>query len=357
MADTPTVPKPTALWLTRAGGSGEFESRFLDDGRVYLTWEDLRESLAEVSSREELSIRMGEVYPDEKENRVRNWQSQIWAFLGKMAVDDWVVLPSKKKGAIHVGRITGDYAFDPEADAPYRHYRSVDWFAPDIPRSNFDQDLLYSLGAFLTICSIQRNNAVNRVYLMAQNKWKASRLQDVLNEESGQDGEGEEGFFDIERIARDQIVKWISRKYSGHRLAWLVEEILRARGYYTFRSPEGPDKGIDILAASGPFGFQAPRICVQVKSGDTPVDRPTVDALSGAMRNANADQGLFVSWGGFRSSVDRETPRHFFTLRFWDQDAIIDELLEVYEKLDDDIRAELPLKRVWALSPSVSEGE
>lgn len=357
MSQPQTPPKPSTLWLTRAGSSGEFESRFLDDGRVYLTWEDLPESLAGIETREAMLDLLKETHPDANPNRLKNHRNQIWAFLDGMTDGDWVVLPSKKKGAIHIGRITGGYEFDLEGDRVYRHFRKVDWFAPDIPRSNFDHDLLHSFGAFLTICTIKRNDALERVYRMAQKEWAVSRMTDILTVKNAEGEEGEEEFFDIERIARDQIVKWIGRKYAGHRLTQLIEEILKARGYYTYRSPEGPDNGIDILAASGPFGFRSPRICVQVKSGDTPVDRPTVDALSGAMRSAGADQGLFVSWAGFKSTVDRETPRHFFALRFWDQDAIIDELLETYESLDDDIRAELPLKRVWALSPSISEEE
>jgi restriction system protein len=68
------------------------------------------------------------------------------------------------------------------------------------------------------------------------------------------------------------------------------------------------------------------------------------------MQNFNAEQGLFVSWGGFKSSVDKEMPKQFFKVRLWDQNAIIDELLQNYNSLDDDIKAELPLKRIWALA-------
>jgi restriction system protein len=30
-----------ALWLVRAGRHGEYEQRFLDEGRIYLTWDEL----------------------------------------------------------------------------------------------------------------------------------------------------------------------------------------------------------------------------------------------------------------------------------------------------------------------------
>ncbi|MDP2858938.1 MAG: restriction endonuclease, partial [Bacillota bacterium] len=134
----------------------------------------------------------------------------------------------------------------------------------------------------------------------------------------------------------------------------LVEAILRAQGYTTYLSPEGPDGGVDILAAPGPLGFGKPRICVQVKSGDTPVDSPTLNQLIGAMQNVQADQGLLVSWGGFKSSIDKEMPAQFFRVRLWDQDALVGELLANYDKLDEDLRTDVPLKRIWTVA-SVEE--
>ena len=39
--------------------------------------------------------------------------------------------------------------------------------------------------------------------------------------------------------------------------------------------------------------------------------------------------------------------RDFFKLRLWDADALLDEVLAVYEKLPEPIRADLRLKQVW----------
>jgi len=37
-------------------------------------------------------------------------------------------------------------------------------------------------------------------------------------------------------------------------------------------------------------------------------------------------------------------------VRLWDADALIDELHGVYDKLDADLRALIPLQRVWTLA-------
>jgi len=331
-----------ALWLTRAGRHGEYEQRFLDESRIYCTWGELSRDLSKLEDRTRLYEVLGEVYPDAKHKTVLNWAGQIWPFVHEMAANDWVVLPSKMKAAIHVGEIRGDYVFDPKAEDPYYHYREVRWIATNIPRSNFAQDLLYSFGAFMTICRIVRNDAEKRVRAMGAAGWKP------VGPVTLPPGEDEE--IDLEEVGRDQIAKLVARRFKGHAMTVLVDALLRTQGYTTFRSPEGPDKGVDILAAPGPLGFGRPRIAVQVKSGDAPVDRPTLDQLIGTMQNVQADQGLLVSWGGFKSSIDRETAHHFFRVRLWGQDDLIEQLLEQYAKLDEDLRAELPLKRIWAVA-------
>ena len=129
-----------------------------------------------------------------------------------------------------------------------------------------------------------------------------------------------------------------------------MEAILKAQGYTTYLSPEGADSGADILAGAGPLGFSAPRLCVEVKSGDAPIDRPTVDKLIGAVTKFGADEGLFVSWSGFKSTVQKELAASFFKVRLWSQKELLEQLFMHYDRLDEDLRAELPLKRIWMVA-------
>ena len=99
------------------------------------------------------------MYSGEKPNTIRNSASQIYLIAHRIEKGDWIVLPSKMSSTIHFGKVVGDYTFDGDASNPYFHYRSVDWFATDIPRNNFDQDILYYFGAFMTVCKITRNDA------------------------------------------------------------------------------------------------------------------------------------------------------------------------------------------------------
>jgi restriction system protein len=160
---------------------------------------------------------------------------------------------------------------------------------------------------------------------------------------------------DLEELARDQIAKITVAKFKGHGLARLVEAILKAQGYTTYRSPEGPDGGIGILAGAGPLGFGSPRLCVQVKSQDMPVESKALNELRGAMQTVNATEGLFVSWSGFKSSVYKQAASSFFSVRLWTQKELLEALFAHYDHLDEDLKAELPLKRIWTVATQEEE--
>lgn len=271
------------------------------------------------------------------------FRSQVWPFAHEMKKGEIIALPSKIKQVIHFGEIIGDYEFVPGNENLYCHTHKVNWFACNVPRMNFDQDILYSFGAFMTICRIRQEERVKAVIAAFQNGNQSAAI-------AVQGTDSEEESRDIESEALDAITNHIIQKTKGHGLAKLVDAILRAKGFTTYVSPPGPDKGVDILAASGTFGFESPRICVQVKSSDTPVDRMVLDQLGGVMKNFNADHGLLVSWSGFKSSVINEMANKFFEIRLWSHKEILEEFLIHYDELDEDIKALIPLKKIWIVN-------
>jgi restriction system protein len=88
-----------------------------------------------------------------------------------------------------------------------------------------------------------------------------------------------------------------------------------------------------------------------VKSSEEPASVNVLRELQGVVRSFGADHGLFVSWGGFRSSVINEARRLYFEIRLWDGGDLVERVLENYDRLPDEVQAELPLKRIWTLVP------
>ena len=159
----------------------------------------------------------------------------------------------------------------------------------------------------------------------------------------------DEGVPNLEEAARDEILKFIEANFKRHDLARLVDAVLRAQGYKTEVSPPGPDGGVDILAGSGSLGFDQPRLCVQVKSGGGTEGQRTFNELLGVVSKFASQQGMLVSWGGFTNPVRADAKKDFFRIRLWDQGDLVDAVLQNYERLDAEIKAELPLKRIWVV--------
>ena len=346
------------VWLVRAGRHGEFEEKFLQEGRVYVTWDHLSVDIGKMTDRKQLLETMVNTYPGSKLRALQNNVSQVWPFAH--AMERGSSNPSVEDASLNFcGRDNGGLPVRATGPDPFFHWRSVKWISDAIPRSNFSQDLLYSFGAFMTICRITRNNAVARIEAMRSDQWRTENLSDVVGgsgkafvesrlPEEATDSDDTE--FDIGQVAQDQIAATVKAKFSGHGLTRLVDAILKAQGYTTYVSPRGADGGVDILAGLGPLGFSSPRLCVEVKSEASAIDRPTVDKLLGAMTKFGAQEGLFVSLSGFKTNVQKDLATTFFRLRLWSATELFEALFANYDRLDAEIKAELPLKQIWTLA-------
>ena len=144
--------------MVRAGRHGEGENDALTAGVVGIGWPELGD-LTQIGSTEDIRIRLNGTYPDAKPSTLANWACQIGAFRFRMKVGDLVALPLKSAPAIAFGRLSGDYQYVADAVGAMRHQRSVEWISDGIPRAVIDQDLLYSLGAFLTVCQVSLNRS------------------------------------------------------------------------------------------------------------------------------------------------------------------------------------------------------
>ena len=349
------VNQETKIYLTRAGQSGEDEDRALENNVAIVGYQQVP-SLAAATDYEGVHEIVASAFPDAKTRAVGNFAGQLWAFAVAIKVGDLVVLPRKLTSQIAIGRITGPYEYR-EIDNRFRHIRPVAWLQTDLPRTVFEQDLLYSLGAFMTVCNISRNDAERRVAAVAEGKPDPGPLLSNTAKAAQTDSprEPSEGLPDLSQLAHDQIVAHIQTKFSGHALADLVDAVLRADGWVTRPSPPGADGGVDILAGQGPLGLDEPRLCVQVKSQNSPADVTVYRTLQGTMQTFNAQQGLLVCWGGFNKAVLAESRTGHFSVRLWDSRDLVQAIYRTYEQLPAEIQAELPLKRGWMLVIDESE--
>jgi len=332
------------VWTVKGGRHGERDERCLDQGVIGGGWEKIPD-LGGVVSREALAAVCEESEPDWSAKTRSNYVGQLWSLRERMQEGELVALPLKTTGTVAIGRIAGPYAYRHDLGADFRHTRPVDWLAKEVERDAFDQDLLYSFGAFLTIGRVQRENAEARI-LKAIGEAPVG-IEPEVESLIDEDGAEADSWSDPAQLAREQIRQRISQTIAGHDLADLVGAIFEARGFKVTVSSPGPDGGIDLLMGSGATGLESPRVVGQVKTGQADLD--VYRSTYGLKEQMDADQGLVVAWGGFKGSVLKEARSRHFSMLLWDADDLLDALFEAYDRIRDDIRSKLPLQRSWVL--------
>ena len=331
-----------SIWVVRGGKFGEYENRFLNESKVYLTRDGFKTDLNKIAEQSALRSTLDEFYPTLPSSKISSWSDQIWSFAHDIQQKDWIIVPSKLSPVIHVGEIIGGYNYEKNNSDPYYHSREIKWIEKDIPRGYFPTDILYQLGGFKDIFNA---DGVEKVFhTMADNDWAPTKDDDSSYEQTN------ELIALLQEISRDQIAQLIRNKFKGHRLAKLVKALMEAKGYSTHMgSNDEAGSDLDILAAKGGMGFDDDsRICIQVRADDLPV--ATLDKFLGTMNDVGANYGLLVSWGGFKSNVEQERSNEFFRVRLWNQNDLIDQVLAHYEELDNYIKGEIPLKSFWTIA-------
>ena len=149
----------------------------------------------------------------------------------------------------------------------------------------------------------------------------------------------------LESDAREGIRQFIVSK-SPYEFQDMVAALLRAMNYHTpFVAPKGKDGGVDIVAYMDPLGAQTPRIKVQVKhKPETAIGASDIRALLGVLRSG--DIALFVTSGTFSPDAKTTGTNSREFIRLIDGDEFIDMWLEFYDKMTDEDKNMLPLKRI-----------
>lgn len=364
-------------WVIHGGRDGEFEDLFLSKGIAGPPYDSvfgpafdvLKEDLSSwpadwKSFRNRFRLRA----PELTGSHATYGAGQLAQLVQDVHEGDIVVLPRKGTATLTFGTIAGSYRFDP-AIVGVEHHRPVVWLKSEVAKTLLRSDLNNSLSSrLLTLFRIRVLDAVRRLeYILESGEpdpGPSSTEETPIASFGGTPAIEEAPLAfashelpDFSTQSDNAIVEFLSTKFHGHRLSSLIAGLLAADGYTVFQSKEGSDGGVDLLAGSGPLGFDSPRLCVQVKSGTTPMGTPPIRDLVGTMQRVNASHGLFVSWAGFTREVEsnHEMSQTFFRVRLWDSEDVLRKLYEVYDRLPSELQAELPLKRIWVLQQEVMD--
>lgn len=131
----------------------------------------------------------------------------------------------------------------------------------------------------------------------------------------------------------------------------LVASLLQAMGYHvTWIAPPGKDGGMDILAWNDPLGTRPPRIKVQVKREQNPVNVAVLRSFMALL--GDSDVGIFVNTGGFTKDAEEEArTQQSRQVTLINLVRLFELWIEHLDKLDEEARDLFPLKPIYFLAP------
>ncbi|CCH71500.1 conserved hypothetical protein [Phycicoccus elongatus Lp2] len=341
----------SAAWVVRAGRYGERDDWAWDTGHSGGGWMEVPD-LSPFTTRAEIEEVIADTFGTDSAGKVAGYTGQMWALRHRIQPGDILVLPMKTTREIALGRVTGGYQYLADQQDPNcRHVVKVDW-QNRVPRAVVKQDLLYTLGSAISIFSPSRNNAAARLeHLLAHSEdpgaLGAGSTPSTPRQQHDDVVDDPESKPNVAEVAADQITTRIGEEFSGHGFAHLVAELLRAEGFEVDEAPPGADGGIDITAGRGLLGLESPKVIVQVKTGQ--IGSEVVAQLNGLVSTHGADYGLLATWTGLSKPARDAVKHQRFRVKVWDSTDVIDALQRNYERLPEDIRARVPLQRVWML--------
>ena len=149
----------------------------------------------------------------------------------------------------------------------------------------------------------------------------------------------------LEERAINGIREYLKNK-NPYEFQDIVAALLKAMGYYIQSvAPRGKDGGIDIVAYVDPLGAQTPRIKVQVKhKPETAIPASDVRALLGILKAG--DIALFVTSGTYSADAKQAASGSNNFIRLIDGDEFIGMWQDYYDKMSDEDKNMLPLKRI-----------
>lgn len=329
--------------MIRAERGGLLFDTFEERGMVAIGWADVG-SLVELRDRDVISQKVREHWPEYTRMQVSIAAGQLHRFRNELQIGDRVVTYNPARRVYLLGTIRSDYRYDPGFEAGNPNVRQVEWEG-EVPRDALSTASRNSLGAITALFLLPERVASEMEAVLQQNG-AAVEIEEV---------EQEEEETSIYEDIQDKAVEFTKDRISS--LNWtqlqdLVAGLLRAMGYKTRVSPSGPDRGKDIVASPDGFGFEDPRIVVEVKHRSAQMSSQDIRSFLGG-RHQN-DKGLYVSTGGFTKDAYYEAERASIPLTLMNIDDLVAAVIEHYESMDIETKAILPLRRIFWPLPSAS---
>ena len=116
-------PDTTGYWYVWGGRNGEKEQDAIKQGKIFIGWHEAGD-FSKSNNRNEIS----KLSTFSSKDHPRS----INCFVNTIKPGDLVIMPFKKTDTVAIGKVSGDYSYDPDEDEHFPNSRPVEWIEKTI---------------------------------------------------------------------------------------------------------------------------------------------------------------------------------------------------------------------------------
>jgi len=205
---------------------------------------------------------------------------QLLRFVWEAKKEDYVVYPMPKQDVIWIGRITGNYRYEPSA-VSYKQQRDVKWLG-HWKRHDFTPGAQSALCAHSTFWQVKK---------FAEEFLACAKI-------------------DVSRTViphEQRVYENVYAQLDGHQFAMFVADLFREHGYTVEVRPRSGDHGVDLVATKKD-ALLKDVAKIQVKRYKRGAPEDVVQQLRGAL--CEGEVGVIVAYGGLQSAAQIFAKEH-----------------------------------------------
>ena len=309
-----------AYYLVRVGEGGKYIKEAKKGGYIAIGWNEMPD-LANFNNLDQIKSRLKDTTYNYSSTQLAIQAGQIYRFGIEISEGSTVLSPWGSSEYL-VGR-TGGYYFeeDPTDGCIYKHRREVNWLDNILQKEDMSTNLSYSLGATLTIYSL--NKYSNEIEALVQGETptpaeKPEKIRDVLLQ-------------DLMNL-------------NGKEFEDFIRHLLEVLGFSAETTQYVRDKGIDVNGILNAEGLAEVTLRVQVKRVRGSIGNKDVLAIRGAL--GLGEHPCLITLSKFSSSAQEEAnASNKTTVKLIDGQDLAAIILKHFDELDDEYKDIFNIRR------------
>ncbi len=307
-------------YFIRVGEGSKYINEAHKNGFVAIGWNEVP-NIKKLGSLEKIKKTLTDSSYKYTQSQISMQAGQLYRFGLEIKNGD-MVLSSLGSGEYLVG-VIGDYFYEenPKGYCTYKHRRKVKWNERTILKEDMSTNLSYSVGAIMTIFSLNKYSRELDMLISGQTFTPAEKPQRI----------------------RD-IVLTSLMDLNGKEFEEFISHVLEIIGFSAETTQYVGDKGIDVNGILDAEGLAEITLRVQVKRKSSSIRNKDILALRGAL--SQGEHGCLITLSKFtKQSIEEAQAPGKIPIKLIDGSDLSGLILKHFDDIDDEYKIKFGIRR------------